>query len=101
MSNSNTNLQTQSSNALHNVSWKRVAKNVHQCSHGINYVQITISYSIVDALSEACECGKAIARSTSLQPEMAKVVTLVKQSHRAEDCLYHKSFMDILKQTPE
>ncbi|GJR35615.1 putative ribonuclease H-like domain-containing protein [Tanacetum coccineum] len=78
MSNSNTNLQTQSSNALHmHLSWKRVARSYppmlapdirDQLNAKTEAVQIILTgidndiYSTVDACPNACEMWKAIKR---------------------------------------
>ncbi|GJT71483.1 retrovirus-related pol polyprotein from transposon TNT 1-94 [Tanacetum coccineum] len=71
MSNSNTNLQTQSSNALHNAIMEAV-----------------------DACPNACEMWKAIEK---LKQEWQRFMTLVKQSQELKTVSYYKLY-DILKQ---
>ncbi|GKC28231.1 hypothetical protein Tco_1035525 [Tanacetum coccineum] len=74
MSNTNTNLQTQTSNALHNAIME---------ASGIDNEHLLL----VDALTNACEIGKP----------MKRFVTLVKQSQELKTVLYHKLY-NILKQ---
>ncbi|GKD35884.1 hypothetical protein Tco_1251393 [Tanacetum coccineum] len=103
MSNSNTNLQTQSSNALYNAIMEAGRKDhPPMLEPGID----NDIYSIVDACLHACEMWKAIKRLKQgesinfllqLQPEWQRFVTLVKQSQELKTVSYHKLY-DILKQ---
>ncbi|GKC00274.1 hypothetical protein Tco_0986410, partial [Tanacetum coccineum] len=90
MSNSNTNLQTQSSNALHNAIMEAGIDND--------------IYSTVDACPNACEMWKAIERlkqacqkSVSCYKSSSECPVLVKQSQELKTVSYHKLY-DILKQ---
>ncbi|GKD24050.1 hypothetical protein Tco_1225753 [Tanacetum coccineum] len=74
MSNSNTNLQTQSSNALHNAIMEAGSKDRPPMLAPVN-VQFLLQ----------------------LQPEWQRFVTLVKQSQELKTVSYHKLY-DILKQ---
>ncbi|GJW13099.1 hypothetical protein Tco_0017232 [Tanacetum coccineum] len=115
---SNTNLQTQTSNALHNAIMEAGGKDrPPMLAPGID----NDIYSIVDACPNACKMWKAIERfnkmmnelvrnqcdvtnhqvnvqfSLQLQPEWQRFVTLVKQSQELKTVSYHKLY-DILKQ---
>ncbi|GJW23906.1 hypothetical protein Tco_0037717 [Tanacetum coccineum] len=78
MSNSNTNLQTQSSNALHNVIMEMMNELVKNQCHVTNH-QVNVQFLL------------------QLQPERQRFVTLVKQSQELKTVSYHKLY-DILKQ---
>ncbi|GJV26121.1 retrovirus-related pol polyprotein from transposon TNT 1-94 [Tanacetum coccineum] len=115
MSNSNTNLQTQSSNALHNAIMEAGSKDrppmlapgkvpVAEDSSETTIERIDNDiYSTVDACPNACDMRrKAIERFGNkfllqLQPEWKRFVTLVKQSQELKTVSYHKLY-DILKQ---
>ncbi|GJT16114.1 retrovirus-related pol polyprotein from transposon TNT 1-94 [Tanacetum coccineum] len=77
MSNSNTNLQTQSSNALHNAIMERVARDRKTVPVAEEVLKTTIERSNVQLLTQLQKiqkCGK-------------RFVLLVKAESRAEDCL--------------
>ncbi|GKB50531.1 hypothetical protein Tco_0901284 [Tanacetum coccineum] len=110
---SNTNLQTQTSNALYNAIMEAGGKDRPPIIHPINsnglrrpfqlqkVVQKPLQkgidndiYFTVDAWPNACEMWKAIER---LKQEWQRSVTLVKQSQELKTVSYHKLY-DILKQ---
>ncbi|GKA60388.1 hypothetical protein Tco_0759795 [Tanacetum coccineum] len=121
MSNINTNLQNQTSNALHNAIIEAGGKNSPpMLAPGID----NDVYSIVDACPNACEMWKAIERlkqgdstnvqdletnlywefgkftlrdDESLKSYYSRFVILVKQSQEPKTVSYHKLY-DILKQ---
>nr|GEW61535.1 Gag-Pol polyprotein [Tanacetum cinerariifolium] len=90
-SNINNNMQTQTSNTLHNEIMEAGSKDrPPMLAHGID----NDIYSTVDACPNACEMWKAIER---LKQEWQRFVTLVKQSQELKNVSYHKLY-DILKQ---
>nr|GEW76134.1 integrase, catalytic region, zinc finger, CCHC-type, peptidase aspartic, catalytic [Tanacetum cinerariifolium] len=118
MSNTNINLQTQTSNALHNAIMEAGGKD---CPPVLALGIDNDIYSTVDACLNACEIWKAIERFYKmtnelfknqcdvtnhqmnvqflhqLQPKWQRFVTLVKQSQELKTVSYHKLY-DILKQ---
>ncbi|GJT91959.1 reverse transcriptase domain-containing protein [Tanacetum coccineum] len=91
MSNTNTNLQSQTLNDLYNSIMEAGGKDrPPMLASGID----NDIYSIVDACPNACEMWKAIER---LKQEWKRFVTLVKQSQELKTVSYHKLY-DILKQ---
>ncbi|GJW55862.1 retrovirus-related pol polyprotein from transposon TNT 1-94 [Tanacetum coccineum] len=120
MSNTNNNLQTHTSNALHNAimevggkdrpsmlapgymeNYKNVSQDIkNQLDVEVEAVQVILTridtdiYSTVDACPNACEMWKAIKR---LKQESQRFMTLVKQSQELKTVSYHKLY-DILKQ---
>ncbi|GJR11459.1 retrovirus-related pol polyprotein from transposon TNT 1-94 [Tanacetum coccineum] len=103
MFNTNNNLKTQTSNALHNVIMEASGKDrPPMLAPGID----NDIYSTVDAYPNACKIWKAIKRLQQgesinfllqLQPEWKRFVMLVKQSQELKTIFYHKLY-DILKQ---
>ncbi|GJS88054.1 retrovirus-related pol polyprotein from transposon TNT 1-94 [Tanacetum coccineum] len=94
---SNTNLQTQTSNALHNAIMKAGGKDrLPMLALGID----NDIYSTVDACPNACEMWKAIERLNQvnvqlllqLQPEWQRFVTLVKLNQELKTVSYHKLY---------
>ncbi|GJS84871.1 hypothetical protein Tco_0751412 [Tanacetum coccineum] len=105
MSNSNINLQTQSSNALHNAIMEAGSKDRPPMLAPVN--SSTIVLKSTTYTYQWAEKTVPVAKGSSettirkfllqLQPEWQRFVTLVKQSQELKTVSYHKLY-DILKQ---
>ncbi|GKE44376.1 hypothetical protein Tco_1471660, partial [Tanacetum coccineum] len=102
MSNTNNNLQTQTSNALHNAIMEAGGKDRPPIIHLINSNGLRRLFQLqkVELVRNQCDVTNHqvnVQFLLQLQPEWQRFVTLVKKSQELKTVSYHKLY-DILKQ---